>query len=229
MSVVELQDTPLTIAPEPPLENLTEALIRNAVHQELSANRCENLCLFCSRDDTPEDVLFELYERGLCVTELAHRKGPRRLLERIAREKRCSEAIITVAIDLYTSSHEGLTDFRDFVREHSDSRWMLESLALRLPSSQDKAAALRHVVSGHPDAQSLLRLMQVADWERHAQTETETDKLRWLFETGEPKVWRSLANNPAVPAAILEKLAETKVVPLAREIRNSAKRTLGQI
>lgn len=227
MDVVE-KDAQITIIPEPPLDNLNGALIRNAVHQELLAKRDERVRLFCSRDDTPEDVLVDLYERGLFLTELAHRKGPRRLLERIARETRYPEAVITLAIELYTSNAESAAEFQAFLQEHSDSRWMLESVAHQLPSTEEKAKAFREVASRHPDAEQLLRLIQVLEWERQAQSESRADELRRLFTSHEPKVWRSLAGNPLTPRDIIEHLAEVRGVPLAREIRNGAKSMLAR-
>jgi hypothetical protein len=225
MAIVE-EDALLTIAPEPPLDNLTAALIRNAVHQEFLANRDEDLRLFSLRDDTPDDVLYELYERGLCLTQLAHRKRPRRLLERIARERRYPEAIITVAVELYTSVEEPPEAFQAFLTEHSECRWLLESLAHQLASSEVKAKSFREVASRHTDGERLLRLIQVLDWERQASLEARTGELHRLFDTREPKVWRSLASNPNSPPEILEQLARAKDMPLAREIRNGAKRML---
>lgn len=228
MAIVE-QHARLTIAPEPPLENLTAALIRNAVHQDVSANLTEDLRLFALRDDTPDDILFELYERGICLTELAHRKGPRRLLERIAKETRYPEAIITVAIELYTCDQESAEVFQRFLAEHADCYWMLESLAHQLGSSGEKTTAFREVASGHTDSERLLKRIQVIEWERQAMVEMRIGELHRLFETREPKVWRSLARNPKSPPEILERLAEAKGIPLAREIRNEAKRTLARV
>jgi hypothetical protein len=225
MDVVE-EEAQVTITPEPPLDNLSGALIRNAVHQELLAKHDEGVRLFCLREDTPEDVLIEIYEQGLFLTELAHRKGPRRLLERIARETRYPEAVITIAVELYTSKAESVADFKNFLQEHSDSRWMLESVAHRLPSAEEKAAAFREVVSRHADAEQLLRLIQVLEWERQAKSESRLEELHRLFATREPKVWRSLVGNPLTPRDILAHLADVRDVPLAREIRNGAKSIL---
>lgn len=216
------EDAQVTIIPEPPLDDLSGALIRNAVHQELLAKRDETVRVFCAREDTPEDVLVDLYERGLFLTELAHRKGPRRLLERIARETRFPEAVVTLAIELYTSQAESVSDFQAFLQEHSDSRWMLESVARRLPSTEEKAKILIEVASRHPDANQLLNLIQILEWERQAKSESRQEELHRLFATREPKVWRSLAGNPLTPRGILEQLAEARNMPLAGEIRNAA-------
>lgn len=225
MDVVE-ENTLVTIAPEPPLDNLTGALIRNAVRQELLAKREENVRLFCVRDDTPEDVLVDIYEQGIFLKELAHRKGPRRLLERIARETRYPEAVLTLAIELYTSNAETVVDFQTFLREHSGSYWLLESLAHQPPTTEEKTQAFREIAARHPDAEQLLKLIHVLQWERQAKAESRLDELHRLFTTREPKIWRSLAGNPLTPREILEHLAEARDMPLAREIRNGAKWTL---
>lgn len=215
-----------TVVPEPPLENLTEALIRNAVHQDLLANRQESLRSFCLREDTPDDILRELYECKLFHRELGHRKGPRWLLERIAHETRYPEAVITLALELYTSDSGSATEFQSFIEEHSDNGWMLESLARQCPSSDGKAAAFRAVAARHPDHERILRLLQILEWEQKAGSETKASELERLFETHEPKVWRSLASNPSAPREVLEKLAEARDIPLAREIRATAKTML---
>ncbi|HJT31246.1 MAG TPA: hypothetical protein VJ783_04300 [Pirellulales bacterium] len=199
------------------------------MHQDLLADRLESLRSFGSREDTPDDVLLELYERQIFLDELAHRKGPRWLLERIVRETRYPEAVITLAIALYTSGMESAAELQSFLEEHSDNYWMLESLALRRPSSDEKAKIFREVAKRHSGGERILRLLQIVEWERQAKFETAVPELQRLLETREPKVWRSLAGNPAAPREVLERLAEARDIPLARDIRSTAKTTLTQI
>jgi hypothetical protein len=50
-----------------------------------------------------ESTLFQIYDSGLCTVDLAHRSGPPSLLERIAKEQRIEEAILTLLLRYYAS------------------------------------------------------------------------------------------------------------------------------
>lgn len=221
MSVTEIEHV-VTVALEPPADHPAAAFIRSAVQQELAAQRHERLAWFGSHPSTPEDVLLELCDLGLCLNELGHRSGPRALLQRLASRHRYPEAVLTLATELYTSPTESAADFEVFANEHADNRWMLETLARLVGSCAKKRGALRTIVARHVDASRLLKLMDIGDQSNRAAVTTDEAEVRRLFATREPAIWRALASNPAVPRDVLTQLAAAKDVPLAREIRNRA-------
>lgn len=227
MSSIE-SEPPLIVALEAPADHPAAAFIRNAVHQELAAGRHERLAWFGSHPDTPDDVLLELCDLGLCLDELWHRSGPRALLQRLASRHRYSEAVLTLATDLYTSPTESAADFEAFANEHADNRWLLETLARLSGSCAEKRDALRTIIARHGDASRLLKLMDIGDQSRHAAVATDEAELRRLFATREPAIWRALVSNPAVPRDVLTQLAGVKDMPLAREIRNRAAEKLAK-
>lgn len=205
-----------------PIDQPVAALIRNAVHQELAAQRHERLPWFASHPDTPEDVLFEVCDLGLCLIELGHRSGPRALLQRLASRHRYPEAVLTLATELYTSPTESTADFEAFASQHADNGWMLETLARMGGSCVEKCEALRTIIARRGDAASLLKLMDIEDQLSRAAVTTDEAEVRRLLATREPAIWRALVSNPAVPRDVLTQLAAAKDMPLAREIRNRA-------
>lgn len=227
MSTIE-SEPPLTVALEPPADHPVAAFIRSAVHQELAARRHDRLAWFGSHPDTPEDVLLELCDLGLCLNELGHRPGPRALLQKLASQHRYPEAILTLASELYTSPTEPMADFEAFASKHADNRWMLETLARLGGSCVEKREALRTIIARDGDASRLLNLMDMGDQLNRAAVATDEVELRRLFATREPAIWRALVSNPAVPHDVFTQLASAKDMPLAREIRNRAAEMLAR-
>jgi hypothetical protein len=204
-----------------------QAFIRNAVHKHLQSKPDEDdLRWLLSHDSAPEDLLLELCERGLCIDELGHRKGPRRLLEKLADEHHYPEAIITLAAKLYADPAESDDSFRSFVQQHFDCAWMLESLSHLDPSSAKKEVAYLAVAGKHPDQLRFTQLQEARLLEKEAKTTIDAEAIDRLFKTREPQAWRGLANNPAVPTDMLAELASVKGLRYAREIRDRAKRNL---
>src|SRR5436305_225704 len=103
-SIANLPDKVLTINAAP--DASAAALIRAAVRQHLAKKDAEGLRWLCSHHDTPEDVLLEICDHGLCLDELGHRRGPRRLVEKMADDHHYPEAIISLALELYVSASE---------------------------------------------------------------------------------------------------------------------------
>jgi hypothetical protein len=218
----------LTIVLERPADHPVAALVRNAVYQELAARRHERLAWFCTHPDTPEDILLELCDQGICLAELGHRTEPRALLQKLASQHRYPEAILTLANALYTSPTESTADFEAFVSEHSDNSWMLETLIHLDASCPEKRDALRAIIARLVESAHLLKLIDIRDRSSRARVTTDETEVRELFATRDPAIWRSLASNPAVPRDVLMQLAGAKDMPQAREIRNRATEILGK-
>ena len=64
--------------------------------------------------------LLVIYDARLCVIALAHRSGPFWLLDRIAKEHRIEEAILTLLLDYYATDDYTESAFTHFVREYAD-------------------------------------------------------------------------------------------------------------
>lgn len=228
MSLSEVNH-PITLSVEPPLEAAAKSLIRDAVRHEISVRHIECLRWFCSHPMTSEDLLLEIYESGLCRDDLGHRQGPRALLEKLANEARYPEAIITLAIQLYTWDDESPHDFGQFLARHADHLWMLESLARRTASTPEKEDLLCAVAASHPEAERLKRQLRLHRLKRRAAACSDPKEIDELYATGEPAVWLMLAGNRAVRRYLLEKLADVKDVPSARQIRNAAREQLAHL
>ena len=74
--------------------------------------------------NVPHDLLLDLARQEVCLTALAHRRGPRALLEQLVTHHRISEAITTLALDHYRFENDSA--FATFVAEHSSDymlRW----------------------------------------------------------------------------------------------------------
>jgi hypothetical protein len=204
-----------------------EAMIRNAAHQQLDNNvDDDDLPWLVSQESAPEDLLLELCDRGLYIDDLGHRKGPRRLLEKLADEHNYPEAILTLAKKLYTDSAESDDSFVSYVRRHADSGWMLESLSYLKPSSAEKETAYIDVANSHSDRSRFEQIREARRLEEESTTTNDTAAIERLFATREPRVWRALANNPAVSIAILSGLSKASGIKYAAEIRDLAQRNL---
>ncbi|HQU44083.1 MAG TPA: hypothetical protein PK867_14785 [Pirellulales bacterium] len=228
MSVVD-QTHPVTIAVESPLDAAGASLFREAVRREIADRHEECLRWFALHPATPEDLLIEIYQSGLCLDDLGHRQGPSLFVEKMANEANYPEAILTVAIQLYTDSSESDEAFERFVRRHGANLWMLDSLVRRSGSSGTKESVLEQLIAAHPQAERLRHLLEIHRAARRAAPTENLHEIERLYAMGEPEIWLALAGNPSTPRSLLEKLAEVKDVRLARRIRNRARDALGAV
>lgn len=226
MSVID-ESHSVTLSVDAPLDAAGTSLFRDAVRREIAARHEECLRWFCMHPATPDDVLLEIYESGLCREELGHRQGPRDLVKKMADEAEYPEAILTLAIQLYTDPKESDESFERFVRRHSENLWMLESLVRRNGSSTTKESMLERLIVAHPQAERLRYLLDVNRATRRAAETDDPHEIDRLYATAEPGVWLALAGNPSLSRSLLERLAEVKDVRLARQIRNRAREALG--
>jgi hypothetical protein len=92
-----------------------------------------------SNPATPHDALWAAYRRGRGITALAHRRGPRALLEALAEEHSYSEAITSLALFHYAQEDDAF--FRAFVERHRGD-FMLRCNLRRSPLVPDPRRAL---------------------------------------------------------------------------------------
>lgn len=227
MAIANANDKPITVTLEPPASTAAAALIRNAVHQHLAAGNLEAVCWFCSHPETPEDVLLELCVRGVCLDELGHRNGPRKLLEKLAEEHRYPEAVLTLALALFEDSAEPAAAFATFLKRYLDNDWLLETLARRgAASSGEKEEVFIAAIAGHPREKEFCAMRESRISSQWAAETRDAAEMERLFAAGDPQVWRGLASNRAAPRELLDKLAAVEGVKNAREIRNLAVQNL---
>ena len=112
----------------------------------------EALRAFVWHPSMPETVLLDLCERGVCVTELGHRAGPRSLIRRVAELHAYAEAILTLALDLYRDPTEPAEAFAAHARAHATHEWMLRTLAEVNGSDPEKEAIYEALLGASPDA-----------------------------------------------------------------------------
>ena len=90
------------------------------VAAELRAQRDDFIGDIVFHPDMDERALMQVYESGRCTVALAHRAGPPSLLERIAREHRIEEAVLTLLLNYYATDQYSESQFVDFVRRYAD-------------------------------------------------------------------------------------------------------------
>lgn len=90
------------------------------VAEELRDGRDEFIRDIVFHPDIDESTLMKVYESGLCTVALAHRAGPSSLLERIAKEHRISEAVLTLLLNYYATDEYSKSQFAEFVRTYGD-------------------------------------------------------------------------------------------------------------
>ena len=87
---------------------------------ELDAKRDDFLRYLVFHPEIDESTLFQIYDSGLCTVDLAHRSGPASLLERIAKEQRMEEAVLTLLLRYYATDDYTDSQFVQFVRDYGD-------------------------------------------------------------------------------------------------------------
>ena len=173
-------------------------------------------------------LLLELCDQGRCLDELGHRKGPRRLLEKMAEQHRYPEAIVSLGLTLYTSEQESLVSFAKYLERHKEQSWLLECLARNDASSSEKEQLFLETMSALPQGRQWVRVVELTKTEREARTSKDVARLQRLFESRESKIWRALAANPATPPEILSQIEKVEDVANAQEIRQLARDNLRQ-
>lgn len=214
---------PITIDyPETAAGPLVESLLDAAARTLLPAGNWSGLEWICSHPRTPESLLLELASIPELRHSLGHRKGPRALLQRLANDFGYAEAILTIAHDLYHDGAVTLTAFSEFIGQHAQNTWMLESLVHRIDNENPKTAIVEEAIRCHPDSQRLLGVWSQRHLIRRAEHAVEQEEIYDLYRSGEPKVWVALAANPHTPGKLLNELLALKTMPHASRIRHAA-------
>lgn len=201
---------------------MAASLIRDTVRYEIAARHEDSLRWFSLHPATPEDLLIEIYESGLCRDDLGHRQGPRVLLERLANESKYPEAIVTLALQFYTDSEVSTEEFKRFLDQHAEDYWMLDTLVRGASTSPEKESLLEAKIATHVDAARLKRSLEVGHMSRRAEHTSDSEEIDRLYAMGEPAIWLALAKNRFTSRSVLVRLSELKDFPLARHIRNCA-------
>lgn len=93
-----------------------------------------------------ESTLLRIYDSGLCLTALAHRTGPFALLDRIAKEHRTEEAVLTLLLRYYATDSYADTQFEQFVQDFQDVHSVRYELQYKRNIPQTKLAIGRSVI-----------------------------------------------------------------------------------
>ncbi len=170
--------------------------------------------------DVPESLLFAFLKAGLCLEELAHRRGPVSLLEQLANRFHAPEAIVTLLTQAYSESAIPDERFGQLLNGYGhDCEWALDSLDRTRPSSSQKRAIYLAFLE---DVPSRRQVIDASTEEARAKDTRSSTELRELFVSRDPRVLRAIADNPNTPLDLLEKLSSHEGTPLARVIRSLA-------
>lgn len=148
----------------------------------------------------PDDLLIDLCNRGMFISQMGHRRGPRVLLEHIAEQHSYPEAITTLALFHYKD--EPLDKFVAFVEKHKNC-WMLQfNLAYKCEEfDQEKASVIRQLCASQFDRiferQDLLRFLR----------EAPGPEIFRICLKGDSVVQREMLDVDDLPVDILEALA----------------------
>jgi hypothetical protein len=101
----------------------------------------------------PDDVLYDLYERGIFIIALAHRKGPQELLELLASDYQISEAITTLALNYYLPDQAQPGKFLEFVAKYRNDQMLRRNLLKSPKLSDDMRLAVLAIYDDIQDVQ----------------------------------------------------------------------------
>ncbi len=170
--------------------------------------------------DVPESLLFAFLKAGLCLDELAHRRGPIGLLEELAKQFHSPEAIVTLLTQAYSEAAIPDERFEQLLQDYGHvCEWALDSLDRTGPSNPHKRDIYLAFVKNEPSRRTVV---DVSREEARAKDSRDSTELRKLFGSQDPRVLRAIADNPNTPLDLLAKLSHHEGAPLARVIRSLA-------
>jgi hypothetical protein len=199
-----------------------DRLLATAADQLLREQNWEALEWICVHPRTSQPLLLELARHPRLHGALGHRSGPPALLNYLADEFDYAEAVLTLAKGMYIDSAVHLAQFRAFLERHQQNSWMLESLLYEREPENPKNAIIDEFCRRHAHSARLLataeRLRKIA----RARSAHDSDEIKELYETKDPKVWAALAANPQTPAHLLQEFLTVTKIPHAIQIRHAA-------
>ncbi|MFL5732617.1 MAG: hypothetical protein ACJ78Q_05390 [Chloroflexia bacterium] len=176
----------------------------------------------------PQGIAKDLIERRVAIDALGHSRQVDEAQRRLASFY--GEALVTLAVDMYTNPQYTAEEFGAMLVEFRDSPgyfWALETLASHEPSGEEKQEAYLLAVRERPEAERLLHRNEVYQRVMEARKPEMTEqKAIALFDSGEPEVWEALAKHPGTPVEVLRALAGVRGVKSARVIRERARENL---
>lgn len=113
------------------------------LHREKLYNLLDPL-LF--RNDISDEILMGLSDDPKIVDQLGHRKGPLKLLWKIAREHEIPEAILTIGNSYYCDPEISSETFGDFIKQFVHVEWLMRSLIHQTPSQIEKFKIYRNML-----------------------------------------------------------------------------------
>lgn len=181
--------------------------------------------VFIYNKPLPGPIIMDLIDRRIAINELGHTKQEHEAMWKLA--EMVDEALLTLAIDIYTQRSFGLEETERLLNKFYDHTWMLETLIRREPSSPAKRTRLEAALPKNKNSADLQRLLTVVDQVKLAVREDlTTDEYVGLLQTNEPQVWLALSRNPSMPVDMLQTFLKVKDIKHARRIRSSASETL---
>jgi hypothetical protein len=217
----------VTITSSPRGTNPVESWVEEAARTHLDKHQIDELKWLVSHPAAPESLLIALCDRGLFLVELAHRSGPRTVLEKLAEEHRVPEAILSIGKKLYTDPSESTRAFTDFLERHKDSIWLLKSLAFEDATPLQKEAAYVEQLRSSPALfDEFFEIRKTRQRQEEARKASDPEAIAKLYASGDPTVLRALAGNRHTSDDILSALANLGNVKHAATIRNLARNTL---
>lgn len=103
------------------------------VKAELDAKCDDFLRDLVFHPEIDDSTLFQVYDSELCTVDLAHRSGPPSLLERIAKEQRIEEAVLSLLLHYYATDDYTESQFVQFVQAYGD----LQAVRCELENKQN--------------------------------------------------------------------------------------------
>ena len=211
----------MTEEPEKYLEVADTVL--ETLHEKILNSSCESALwgalIWNLAKPLPSTIAHDLIDRGIALTDLEHSRQTDEVQWRMAENQR--EALLTLAIDFYTKSSYNEAEFQHLLQKFPDSRWMLETLAYRQPSSPAKEKAFLNVLSRHPEVEKIQRRHRLHNLINRAYQATNQEEIEALYAEKETPILRGLAENLHTPPSILEELAS-----MTGQIRHFARENL---
>lgn len=97
----------------------------------------------------PDDLLLELCEDEYCIMPLGHRRGPQWLLEKLAKEHRYDEAIVTLALYYYGTDSYSNDQFKDFICQYLDNHMLRSNLKHDRRLNEEKRLIAHSLIEQH--------------------------------------------------------------------------------
>lgn len=171
--------------------------------------------------EMPEQLLLHLAGRNLFISELGHRRGPRKLLEYLAEEYKYDEAITTLALRYYAKGP--FNEFLHFTTKHKGCWMMGLNLAISLPKlSSDKSTVVKELFqSEFPGIFAKKEILQALS------TNPSDELLDRCVEMDDKYIHEKLLDVPDLPHRVLEVLSEkgkTKTIRRKAEQRLAGKK-----